>query len=154
MAVGTDVEGTVFVIVACTRALKVLQFFLFLHCSPLDSLLLLHTVPLECHQPKHSFLSIHCAWFLYPVSTFLLWTSFALHALSQHSLLPSITLPIYSLYIHLGFSTMNTAWSVHRVLTYLNDDISCISLNLNLLDLSLFLGSLRVSTLLLSACSL
>ena len=41
--------------------------------------------------------------------------------------------PFFPLY-HLGSSTMNTAWSVHRVLTYLNDDISCTSLNLNLLE--------------------
>ena len=39
-----------------------------------------------------------------------------------------------SLYIHLGFGTTNTAWSMHRILTYLNDDLSCISLNLNLLE--------------------
>ena len=58
-----------------------------------------------------------------------------------------------SLYIHLGFSATNTAWSVRRVPTYLNDDTSCILLNLNLLDFPLSLGSLRVSMLLLSVCS-
>ena len=47
-----------------------------------------------------------------------------------------------SLYIHLGFSAMNTAWSVCRVPTYLNDDISCILFNFNLLDFPLSLGSL------------
>ena len=52
----------------------------------------------------------------------------------QHSLIPSIALPKSSLYIHLSSSTMNTAWSVRRVLTYLNDDTSCILVNLNLLD--------------------
>ena len=59
-----------------------------------------------------------------------------------------------SLYICLGFSAMNTAWSVCCVPTYLNDDTSCILFNLNLLESPLSLGSLRVSTLLLSACSL
>ena len=96
-----------------------LQFFLFLRRSSLDSLLLLCTIPPEHHQPKHSFLSIRCAWFLYPVSTFLLRTSFSLHVLPQRSLLPTITLPSYSLYIHLGFSTTNTTWSMHHVLMYL-----------------------------------
>ena len=67
--------------------------------------------------------------------------------------------PIYrtallSPYTHLGSSAMNTAWSVHCILIYLNDNISCTFLNLNLLDSPLSLGSLRVSTLLLSACSL
>ena len=57
------------------------------------------------------------------------------------------------LYIQLSSSITNTAWSVRCILTYLNDDTSCILLNLNLLDFPLSLGSLRVSTLLLSACS-
>ena len=47
-------------------------------------------------------------------------------------------------FIHLSSSTMNTAWSVHCILTYLNNDISCIPLNLNLLDLPLSLGSLSL----------
>ena len=64
-----------------------------LRCSSLDSLVFLRTVPSERHQPKHSFLSTRCAWFLYPVSACLLQTSFLLHALPQHSLIPLIAQP-------------------------------------------------------------
>ena len=60
-----------------------------------------------------------------------------LHALPQRSLTPSIALPYLFPYIHLGPSTMNTAWSVCSILIYLNDDISYTSLNLNLLESSL-----------------
>ena len=71
-----------------------------------------------------------------------------------HSHLPSTDIPFVScvasmqphlfyctaqltLYICLSQSTTNTAWSVHRVPTYLNNDPSCILSNLNLLDLPL-----------------
>ena len=42
-----------------------------------------------------------------------------------------------TLYICLSQSTMNTAWSVCHMSTYLNDDPSCILSNLNLFDLPL-----------------
>ena len=79
----------------------------------------------ERPPPKHGFLFTCCAWFPYPVSTCLLWTSFSYTCLPQRRLFPSIALPKPSFYIHLSSYTTNTAWSVRRVSTYLNNDISC-----------------------------
>ena len=45
-----------------------------------------------------------------------------------------LALPKPSLYIYLGSNATNTAWSVHYIVTYLNDDTACILFNLNLLD--------------------
>ena len=57
-----------------------------------------------------------------------------LHALPQRSFFPSIALPKPSLYIHLGSCATNTAWSIHYLVAYLNDDTACILFNLNLLE--------------------
>ena len=68
------------------------SFFCYI-ARPLTRFLSLHTVLPEHLPPKHSFLFTCCAWFLYSISTHLLWTSFFLHVLPQHSLIPSITQP-------------------------------------------------------------
>ena len=112
----------------------VLRFFLF-HMS---FVFFLTYVPSHCSPerlpPKHSFLLIRCAWFPYSVSAYLLWTSFSYTCLPQRGSFASVTLPKPSLYIHLGSCTTNTAWSVHYLPPYLNDNTTCILLNLNLLD--------------------
>ena len=73
----------------------------------------------ECPPPKHSFLSMCCAWFPYPVSTCLLWMSFFYTCLPQRRLFPSIAPPKPSVYIHHSSYTTNTAWSVHYIVSYL-----------------------------------
>ena len=65
-----------------------------------------------------------------------------LHVLPQRGFFPSIALPKPSLYIHLSSCATNTAWSVCYIVTYLNDDTTCISFNLNLLESPLQLGLL------------
>ena len=108
-----------------TSALPLLRFFSFptSFFSCLTSMSS-HRSP-ERPPPKHSFLFMCCAWFPYPVSTCLLWTSFFYTRLPQRRLFPSIALPKPSFYIHLSSYTTNTAWSVRQVSTYLNNDISC-----------------------------
>ena len=120
------------------------------------SLLYLHFLPFLWNAFRLNAVSPFtcCTWFPCPIPTYLLWMSSFPHALPQCSLIPTYRTAELSFYIHLSLGTMNTAWSVRHVLTYLNDDTSCISFNFNLLDSPLSFGSLRVSMLLLSVCSL
>ena len=117
--------------------------FFFLCCSSLDSLSSLHTVPPECLPPKHSFLHIYTlcmvplSCFYLPLMDVLLLTCIA--STQPHSIYHTALL---SPYIHLGSSTMNTAWSMNHILIYLNDDVSCTFLNLNLLESPSSPGSL------------
>ena len=54
---------------------------------------------------------------------------------------PPIAQPSFPFtYIRLSLSTMNTAWPVRHILTYLNDNTSCILFNFNLLDSPLLLN--------------
>ena len=105
--------------------LYMLRFFSF-HTSFVSRLpsVSSHRSP-ERPPPKHSFPSTRCAWFPCPVSTFHLWTSISYTRLPQRHLFSSIALPKHSSYIHLSSYSTNTAWSMHQVSTYLNDDISC-----------------------------
>ena len=107
------------------RSINLLRFFSF-HTSFVSRLSSVssHRSP-ERPPPKRSFLFIRCAWFPCPVSTFLLWMYISYTRLPQRRLFSSIALPKHSSYIHLSSYSMNTAWSVRRLSTYLNDDISC-----------------------------
>ena len=97
----------------------VLRFFCF-HASFVSRLTSASSHrSLERLPPKHSFLSTCCAWFPYPISTYLSWTSFSYTRLPQRCLFPSVAPPKPSFYIHLSSCTMNTAWSVHYLPTYL-----------------------------------
>ena len=131
----------------CSRLLRLFLFPMSLvsHLTSIPS----HRSP-ERLPPKHSFLLTRCAWFPYSVSAYLLRTSLSYTCLPQRGFLPSIALPKPSLYIYLGSYAMNTAWSVHYIVTYLNDDTACILFNLNLLDSPLQPGLLKVVALLLS----
>ena len=55
--------------------------------------LLVRTIPPEHLPPKHSFPSTCCAWFRYPVPTYLPWTSLLFPVLPQCSLTSSIAQP-------------------------------------------------------------
>ena len=99
-------------------------FFSFLHCyllSLLSSFLPFLQNPFHLNTAS---LLTHCAWYHYSGSTYYFWTSiFFLHNHMQ-PLSFSITQPTFLLYLPWSINcTMNTAWSVHQVPTYLNSMI-------------------------------
>ena len=85
-----------------TVTIALFLFFSFLHRSSADSLVSLRTVPMERPPPKHSFFRVCYAWFLYPVPSCLIRTSFLFMRNFLRSLFTSIAQPS-SLYIRLGF---------------------------------------------------
>ena len=63
---------------------------------------------------------MHCAWYPYSISTYYIRTSFSLMHIHMQPLSSFNRIAKSSLYVHLGYCIMSTAWSAHRVLTYLS----------------------------------
>ena len=90
-AARTTIEVSMERVFGVTVHVMIVSFSYVAH--PLTHFLPLHTVLPERLPPKHSFLFTRCAWFLYPILTYLLQMSFFLHALPQRNLIPSIAQP-------------------------------------------------------------
>ena len=99
--------------------------FLFIRRSSLDSLLYLRTVLRNALRLNAASLlhAVHGSLVLFPLTFYGRPSRYT--CLPQRRLFPSIALPKPSFYIHLSSYATNTAWSVRRIFTYLNDDISC-----------------------------
>ena len=115
---------------------------LFLFLSYIVHLLILflslRTVPLEHPPPKHSFPSMYMLYMVPLSCSHLPYMDVpfvsCIASMQPHLFYRTAQLTLYTC---LSQSTTDTAWSVHHVPTYLNDDTPCIFSNLNLLDLPL-----------------